>query len=443
MTDGVQSPGRLRAALRRMRLRPTSAIVIAAVAALLALPGVILLCSSGCSDNIIATVAPSSRTDAAPLRDQPRVRVLLALRTEGGPTMSVRVNGPWTLLDARTHEIILEGAWMQSAWGTVIQGISKGVVVNVADKAGRKKTVHLPRARIMPKRPGTLCVNNRAYRGVLDIIPHDDGTMTLVNEVPMDDYIGGVVTAEMPFYWPAEALKAQAVVARTYCLALILERDKLVPRPDWDVEASGLTHQEYQGLPGEHPLGLAAVEATAGQVLMWDGQVFRAYFSSTCGGHTEACGLVWEDYPTIPPLTGGPCDHCKHSKYYQWTETIALADIERGLRKAGKDPGVIRHIDFADTNRDGHMDVITVRGQRQTLEMRGNDFRLAVGPSALKSLFFTARRAGANAWEFTGRGWGHGVGMCQYGAFGLAALAKKYDDILKYYYPKTEIRKAY
>ena len=169
----------------------------------------------------------------------------------------------------------------------------------------------------MPKRPGTLCVNNRAYRGVLDIIPHDDGSMTLVNEVPMDDYIGGVVTAEMPYYWPAEALKAQAVVARTYCLALILEKDKLVPRPDWDVEASGLTHQEYQGLPGEHPLGLAAVEATAGQVLMWDRQVFRAYFSSTCGGHTEACGLVWEDYPTIPPLAGGPCEYCKASKYYR------------------------------------------------------------------------------------------------------------------------------
>ena len=89
------------------------------------------------------------------------------------------------------------------------------------------------------------------------------------------------------------------------------------------------------------------------------------------------------------------------------------------------------------------MDVITVHGQRQTLEMKGNDFRLAVGPGALKSLFFTARRLGANAWEFTGHGWGHGVGLCQYGANGMALLAKKYDEILKYYYPRTEIRKAY
>ena len=430
------------AALRRLPLRPSSIIVIAVVVGLTALPIGMLLSSGGCSENIIGAVAPAGPSATATFRDQPRVRVLLAARTAGGVGLPIRVNGPWTLMEANTREIVLEGAWMQSAWGTVIQGISDGVVVNVTDKAGRRKTMHLPRVKISPKRPATLCVNNRAYRGALEIIPHPDGTVTLINDLPMEDYVAGVVTAEMPYYWPAEALKAQAVVTRTYTLALILEKSRESPRPEWDVESTGLTHQEYQGLPGEHPLGIAAVEATAGQILTWNGAVFRTYFSSTCGGHTEACGLVWDDYPTIPPLAGVTCGHCKYSKYYEWTETLALADVERALRRAGKDPGAVRRLDFADTNRDGHVDVVTVGGPRQTLEMRGNDFRLAVGPSALKSLFFTAKRAG-NAYELTGHGWGHGVGLCQYGAKGLADLLKKYDEILKYYYPKTELKKVY
>ena len=403
----------------------------------------LMIMTGGRVDKVLgAATAPGPDAKSEAAVNQPRVRVLLADRTRGGPTMPVRVNGPWSLMDPNTHEIVLEGAWLESAWGAVIQGIADGVVVNVTDKTGRKRTVHLARARLVPKRPETLVVGTRAYRGALDIVPHADGSMTLVNDLPIDDYISGVVTAEMYFYWPTEALKAQAVVARTYTIALLLEHAQAAAHPEWDVESTGLTHQEYQGLAGEHPRGIEAVQATAGQVLAWNGKYFRAYFSSTCGGHTEACGLVWDDYATIPPLAGVACDYCKYSKYYQWVETLATSDIEAALKRAGKNVGDIRDIRFADTNGDGHMDVVTVEGTRQSLTMRGNDFRLAVGPGVLKSMLFTAKRVD-KAWEFTGRGWGHGVGMCQYGAKGLADLAKTYDVILKYYYPETQLKKAY
>ncbi len=443
---------RFRAALTRLRPGRVATVIAAAAIMLVAAPATIIILSGGCGDGTVTAVAapapapaPAAPPAAPPpplLADQPRVRVLLAEKTRGGPTMPIRVNGPWELMDARTHEIVAQGPWMQSACGSVIQGIADGVIISTVDKSGRKRNVKLARARIVPKKPETLVVGTRAYRGSLDIIPNADGSMTLVNDLPIEDYLAGVVTAEMFFYWPAEALKAQAVIARTYTIALLLEHEQAAPRPEWDMESTGLTHQEYQGLAGEHPRGIEAVQATAGQILTWNGKVFRTYFHSTCGGHTEACGLVWDDYPTIPPLAGVACDTCKASKYYQWTETIASADIEAAMHRTGRNVGALRDLVFADTNGDGHMDVVTVVGTRASVTMKGNDFRLAVGPGVLKSMFFIAKRSD-RSWEFTGHGWGHGAGLCQYGAKGLADLGRTYDAIVKFYYPQTEIRKAY
>jgi stage II sporulation protein D len=254
--------------------------------------------------------------------------------------------------------------------------------------------------------------------------------------------VGGVVTAEMFYWWPNEALRAQAVVARTYTLALITENENMQPRPDWDLEASYLTAQEYRGLGGEHPKGLEATLATRGVVLVHKGNVFRAYFSACCGGHTEACGVVWNDYKTIPPLTGKVCDHCKGSKWYDWTEVIKTSEIEKAFKRAEKDIGELRELEFEDLSGDGHIDRVRVLGSRQTLTMLGNDFRLIIGSTRLKSMEFKCRRYDTY-YEFTGHGWGHGVGMCQYGAKGMADVLLTYDRILGYYYPETELWKVY
>jgi stage II sporulation protein D len=407
--------------------------------ALASLPIVLLLSSSAHSGTVLQ--GPIPKEDV--LRTQPRIRVLLADHTRGGVSLPVRVVGPYTLMDGVTRQILVQGAWLQSAFGTgPIQGLSEGVVVNLPDKAGRKRTVHVPRVRIMPSKPGTLQVGTRTYRGVLDIIHNHDGTMTLVNEINLEDYISGVVTAEMYFDWPAEALRAQAVVARSYTLALFMENEKMNPRPEWDVESGYLTNQEYQGVSGEHPRGIDATQATEGQILVWNGTVFRTYFHSCCGGHTEACGNVWDDYKTIPPLAGTACEYCKYSKHWDWTETLKLTDVEAALRKADKDVGSVRDMVFKDRNGDGHYDLVTVVGTKQTIEMKGNEFRLAVGPTILKSMRFTAKRAG-DAFELQGRGWGHGVGLCQYGAQGMANLLMTCDRILKHYYPETELWKVY
>ena len=436
---------RFRESCGRLRLlgrapSPSSVMLAVLAVALCALPLALLFSSRSASGT--AVQGPIPREDL--LRTQPRIRVLLAEHTRGGVSLPVRVVGPYTLMDGNTRQILAQGAWMQSAFGAggPIQALSDGVVVNVSDKQGRKKAVHVPRVRLMPSKPGTLQVGTRTYRGVLDIIAHRDGTMTLVNEVNLEDYISGVVTAEMYFYWPAEALRAQAVVARSYTLALYLENEKMNPRPEWDFESGYITTQEYQGVSGEHPRGIEATQATEGQVLVWKGSIFRAYFHSCCGGHTEACGNVWDDYPTIAPLAGTVCEYCKYSKHWDWTETLKFADVEAALRKADKDVGAVRDIVFKDRNGDGHYDLVTVVGTKQTLEMKGNDFRLAVGPTILKSMRFTAKRAG-EALELQGRGWGHGVGLCQYGAQGMANLLMTCDRILKYYDPETELWKVY
>ena len=415
------------------RFRSGSALLVAILMAIAAVPIIVLSC---------AGVTPSR--EVAPkeeftLAEQPRVRVVLAINTRDAPALPIKVIGGYDIIDPTSMTTLVRGPRLLQS---PVLGLSKGVLVSVPDAQGIHKTMRLPRIRIAPTKSGTLFVRGRYYRGVLDVIYTQEGRMTLVNELDLEEYIGGVVTAEMDCRWPVEALRAQAVVARTYALALIGEKAQMSPRPEWDIDDSGITTQEYSGLSGEHPNGLEAALSTRGVVLTFQGKVFRTYFSSCCGGHTEACGLVWDDYATIPPLAGRTCDFCGGSKFSDWEVTIKASEIANAFKHADKDVGDLRNLVFEDTNGDGHVDRVTVQGSRQTLTMLGTDFRLILGPRRLLSMDFKCRHVGTE-YEFTGHGWGHGVGMCQYGAKGMADVLLTCDRILAYYYPGAERWKIY
>ena len=422
----------------RKHHRAGSALLVAILVVISGLPLVILVLMPSCTGLTIPEEPMPTRERVA-FDVQPLVRVALVVRTRGGAALPIKVTGGYRLVEPKTQRTLMRGARLTKS---PVQALARGIVITVPDAHGITKTMHLPTLRIVPTKSGTLHVGGRRYRGVLDLVYESDGRMTLVNELPIEDYVGGVVAPEMFYYWPREALRAQAVVARTYTLARVMEARKTRPQPSYDLIGSYIADQEYKGISGEKATTLEAVRSTRGLVLTHKGKVFRAYFSSCCGGHTEACGVLWDDYPTIPPLVGRPCDYCKHSKWSNWTLRIKLSEIERALKRAGKDVGIIRDIQFVDRTGDGHMDQVTVVGSRRTLTMNGNDFRLAAGSIKLLSMNFKSRRLDGE-YEFTGHGWGHGCGMCQYGAMGMASLLKNHKDILAYYYPGAELWKMY
>ncbi|KPJ52647.1 MAG: hypothetical protein AMS16_06140 [Planctomycetes bacterium DG_58] len=429
----------------RRQYRAGSVLLVVVLVALSAAPVVILLLMASLADRPLSA-APLHTRQRVLFDLQPKVRVALAVRTHGGAALPIKVTGGYRLVNPKTHTTLVRGARLTKS---PVEALSRGVVITVPDH-GISKTMHLPCLRIVPTASGTLHVARRRYRGVLDLVYESGGRMTLVNELDLEDYVGGVVAPEMFYYWPREALRAQAVVARTYTLARVLEARAEVPQPKYDLEANYLADQEYHGITGERATTREAVSSTRGLVLTHNGKVFRAYFSSCCGGHTEACGLLWEDYKTIPPLAGKPCDYCKHSKWYNWRTTIKLSDVERALKRAGRDVGSIQDVQFVDSNNEGHIDQVTIKGTRRTHKMMGNDFRLDILAAnrakliqgGLNSMNFSSRRV-KEAYELTGHGRGHGCGMCQYGAYGLAIRLKSYKDILAYYYPEAELWKVY
>ena len=422
----------------RKQYRTGSALLIAILVVISGLPLIILVLMPSCTDLSIRGEALVLRERVA-FNVQPQVRVALAVRTHGGVALPIKVTGGYRLVDPQTQRTLVRGARLSRS---PVQALAQGIVITVPDAHGITRTMHLPVLRIVPTKVGTLHVGGRRYRGVLDLVYETDGRMTVVNELPIEDYVGGVVAPEMFFYWPREALRAQAVVARTYTLARVMEARQTRPAPAYDLICSYIADQEYEGISGEKPTTVEAVSSTEGLVLTHKGKLFRAYYSSCCGGHTEACGVAWDDYPTIPPLAGKPCGFCKHSKWYNWTRRITLSDIESSLKRAGKDVGSVQDIRFVDTNNEGHVDRVTVIGSRRTLTMNGNDFRLAAGSLKLLSMNFKSRRLDGE-YEFTGHGWGHGSGMCQYGAMGMASLLKTHKDILAFYYPEAELWKMY
>jgi stage II sporulation protein D len=153
--------------------------------------------------------------------------------------------------------------------------------------------------------------------------------------------------------------------------------------------------------------------------------------------------MVWNDYDTIEPLAGIPTDYCRHSAHANWTWTLSFDDVRKRLEAKGHRLGTIRDVQFKDRNGDGHYDWVTVVGSRRKLEMLGNDFRVHyMGSTRLKSMYFTAERRG-NAYVLTGHGFGHGVGMCQHGANGMALQGKTYDQIVRHFYPGATLTKIY
>jgi stage II sporulation protein D len=313
------------------------------------------------------------------------------------------------------------------------------------------------RVTIVPGSPFVFDFNGKRYRGDVTITIGADGrTFEVVNEVPLEAYLAGVIGSEMPYYWEPEALKAQAIAARTYCLHTKMRYG--VNRA-WDVSPTQ-AHQVYSGISAETAQIWAIVNATQGKVLVCTGEdgqesVFPTYYSSTCGGHTEDGSNIFGE--SWSALKGVPCPYCRDvapAEKFQWpTASYDLAEASRlvfekypKLRNLGE----IRSIVPSKESKyeGGWSRIIYVRltgTSGQTGVLKAQDLRLALDPSGqkIKSTACVIQVDGRTLRFIGGRGWGHGVGMCQCGAEGMARKGFTVEQILGYYYPGAAIRVNY
>ena len=268
-----------------------------------------------------------------------------------------------------------------------------------------------------PEAGGYVFIGDRWYRGRVYLVPYQGG-ITAINLVELEAYLYSVLGSEMASDWPLEALRAQAVAARSYAIY----HSQRAFGQLYDVDSS-TAHQVYRGLEAEALATRAAVESTRYQVLTYGGQVIEAVFHSSSGGYTENVEDVWQR--PIPYLRSVQ-DYDQGAPVYQWSQVFSQAEFQQRL-------GGIGNLVAAIPERvTPHGRVITMRleGSYGDRRLSGNEIRKAL---ELRSTLFTIAIANDQI-QITGRGYGHGIGLSQWGAHNLAVRGHTYQQILNHYY---------
>ncbi|MBN1282242.1 MAG: SpoIID/LytB domain-containing protein [Proteobacteria bacterium] len=278
-------------------------------------------------------------------------------------------------------------------------------------------------------------IDGKIFRGEIRVIWKSAGVLIAVNHLPLEEYLVGLVGSEMYPGWPIEAYKAQAVAARTYALH---HADKAAKARDYDVTATVLS-QVYEGVGREAESARQAVDATRGMVLMRGGAVFPSYYHSCCGGLTEHAHNVWDGAWGPPQVEDR---FCERSPKRSWSEKIPLTEFRQKLEKNGIRVGTLQGVSIRPEMDSPRVDQMIVEHDGGIDAIRATDIRSMFGYSRIRSTWFDVKLEG-NAISFVGRGYGHGVGMCQWGAKGMADQGSAYEQILRFYYADAEIRRAY
>ena len=281
-------------------------------------------------------------------------------------------------------------------------------------------------------------VGEKSFYGKLAVIAKPNGKLMVIDHLPLERYLVGIVGSEISPRWPIESIKAQVVAARTYALNKIDSIKRSRPDRPYDI-TSNIFSQVYHGSHVEDPKALEGVEATRGEVLYRNGQVFSAFYHSCCGGHTEHANNVW-DGEVGPPVIKDA--YCKRSPKHTWTYSIPTSKFIKVLKKNNisiSNVLTVATTAFANSPRNEHLLVESNEGLKM---IPAKDLRKYFGYKEIKSTWFDVRLKG-NYLTFKGKGYGHGVGMCQWGAKGMADAGHAYLKILNSYYSDAEVRKAY
>ena len=335
-------------------------------------------------------------------------------------SLSVRVNGPYEIIDSLSGNVLSQGKSMSASVLAGQDGILVGSLVCNTPKVFIKSTSDDP-----------IIIDGRQFRGNIQLVKNDKLRLSVINFIEMEDYIKGVLYHEASHYWPMEALKAQAIICRTFAIYQSQENAS----KEYDV-TSDVYSQVYGGRTSERYRTSEAVDETQGAILMYNGQVLPAYFHSACGGHTEDAALLWK--MNIVPLKGVPCGFCNNSPHYKWHCVFTRKELKEKLAKAGIEVDSIKDIVISGRDPSGRITSLKISGEKDCVDIASKDFRSASGLNVIRSTNFSVKASDEDL-IFDGFGWGHGVGLCQWGAYFMAKRGYKYDEILKHYYPGAEL----
>lgn len=414
----------------------------------LLLPAVLL---AACDDS--GTLPETSDVLAGPLlplpTEEPVVRVRLeAFGTRSQPR-SIGADGQPLTIHGGGAESVWDGpvrvargadGWIVGGRGGPLPAASaKAAAIDIEPDAGT--------ASALPDDEGT----SSLYPGTIRAVTSDPDEWLVLNIVPMEQYLPGVLQAELFDGWPEATYEAQAIAARSFAAMQVAQR----MAHDWDVTDTAST-QAYMGDASDET-AIRAAQATRGKVLSFDGGLVPGYFCSCCGGlpatGVEAVGP--NPLNAQSPLQGHKAPiRCEGAPVYTWTRTVSPADVGAALRTWGKGQrdeslskiGDIESIASADTNAHGRstrLRVVDQNGRRaliDAVDMSSALFDLDGGPPM--SGWFTASREGDQL-KLEGRGFGHGAGLCQYGAADMGERGQTAEEIIQFYYPGATISTAW
>jgi stage II sporulation protein D len=334
---------------------------------------------------------------------------------------------------------------------------SVGARLEVRSKSGETIESDLDEVNIIPRgNNNRVEVNKKRYRGLLRMLPVGQN-VELVNVVYMEDYLKGVVPPEIGKRSDeeVEAVKAQAVAARTYAMAHL----KQYEGEQYDMKSS-IVDQVYDGVNVENKTINKAIEMTAGRVAVYQDNFINAYYHSTCGGMTDNISDIW-DRAELPYLKAvSDSGACSWSKYYVWSEHFTEPQLRGRVEQylasdRGRDLKIARITDVSVEQRTagGRAVRLVIRTDNDVYSFYKDRIRWVIGRTSNPDLILPSdrfdvdiERNGSGALEgitFKGRGYGHGVGMCQCGAIGFSRQGWTFDRILKHYYTGIEVKKLY
>ena len=362
---------------------------------------------------------------AACARQQPVIRVAVKTDTD---TVRLNLEGSYAMTDLATGEKLLAGRGGLRA-GLSVCGQRLCIDTRPTDSAA---------IRIQASRGLGVQSDDDLiwYRGELDVLADEYGRLSAVNRLDLEDYLRGVLPREVSSDWPMAALQAQAVASRTYALFRMQQAAGM----PYDVSADVFS-QVYGGRDAERWRTNRAIKRTRGTALVYRDEIVPAFFHASCGGQTEDSMSVWGLDSEV--LHSTICPYCKDRPGYAWKRNFHTRAVQELLNSRGYAIGEIRDIEVAERSPSGR--AVRLRfldSDNATLELPGVEFRALMGPDVVRSTKFEVVMQGYY-FDLIGHGWGHGVGMCQQGACGMALEGYSMLEILKFYYAGMALEKIY
>lgn len=337
------------------------------------------------------------------------------------PRINISVKGGYKIVTLNEKEKFFEGKDLKNI---PIKPDKNGLVI-------AEGPFEIPGIKIVPETNARIFINGRLFKGPIEIFRTKNTKLLVVNYIDIEDYLLSVLPKEVSPRWHIEALKAQAITARTFAIYQIKSRKKKI----YDVTADAYS-QMYGGITSRKWNTTRAVRLTRGQVLTYKGNTLPAYYHAACGGHTEDAGRLWNI--KLLPLKGVKCPYCYRTPHYKWHLAIGLDEVENKLKEKGYSITGISSIDTDERDSSGRIRHFILGSMNSNMKIPVNDFRSTVGLKLIKSTNCWVKLRKGTVY-FKGFGWGHGVGLCQWGSYTMAKRGHKAEDILKFYYPGAEI----